>query len=191
MRHRVALEMGAVLLKKKREDFETAQLKKIKKISTKTEGGKDERPGSRFKAVLLSATVRSNESEAAMPAAAVSAVERTAAELKELKERMARPRSDSSEIRDAFSGRVLSDAEMEAEARKSKLERSAAARLWQKITARTDELYMVIEKMLSTFESSMRRLAAEAGEDSTQSAQLSKAVQVGELKSQTTTSDGL
>jgi hypothetical protein len=37
----------------------------------------------------------------------------------------------------------------------------------------------------------MRRLAAEAGEDSTQSAQLSKAVQVGELKSQTTTSDGL
>jgi hypothetical protein len=188
MRHRVALEMGAVLLKKKREDFETAQLKKIKKISTKTEGGKDEKPGSRFKAVLLSATVRSNESEAAMPAAAVSAVERTAAELKE---RMARPRSDSSEIRDAFSGRVLSDAEMEAEARKSKLERSAAARLWQKITARTDELYMVIEKMLSTFESSMRRLAAEAGEDSTQSAQLSKAVQVGELKSQTTTSDGL
>ena len=39
----------------------------------------------------------------------------------------------------------------------------AAQRLWEKIAARTDELYVVAEKLQPAFENAMRRVAHEAG----------------------------
>ena len=59
----------------------------------------------------------------------------------------------------------------------------AATRLWAKIVSRTDELYTVAEKLQSTFENAMRRLAKEAGRDSEESASLESAVTFAELKS--------
>ena len=170
LRHRVAVELG-LLLRRLRIAVGLLGPQK-KKTGARAKGG--EGGGKDDKAGKAKATVaeKAAEKEAEKEAARVAKVKAEAA-------KAAGTAADSS----AESAQVENPMTQYARMIPDLNGAGAAARLWGRVMARTDELYATAERLQNTYENVMRRVAHEAGRDADEQTMLHNAVQFAELKS--------
>ena len=156
LRHRVALDLGQMLRRKKAAEYAAAVAKRLRKATSKADAREDRKAatgGGQKGAPIDKDKAGADKAGAGADKAGVE-VERAA------------PATSTGERAEGVLRGPLT-----------------AERLWAKLCARTDELYTVVERMQSIFENAMRKVAHGEGRDASEQAELANAIIFDEIKS--------